>query len=36
MDSSFWIVMVNLVIWTGLFVFLLRVSKKVQELEKKR
>jgi len=31
-----WIVIVNLVIWTGLFLYLLRLGKRVKELEKER
>jgi CcmD family protein len=29
-----WIVAVNLIIWTGLFVYLLRLGKRLRELEK--
>jgi CcmD family protein len=29
-----WILIVNLVIWTGLFLYLLRLSKTVKEMEK--
>jgi CcmD family protein len=29
-----WVVAVNLVIWTGLFVYLLRLGKRLRELEK--
>jgi CcmD family protein len=29
-----WIVAVNLIIWTGLFVYLLRLGKKLGPLEK--
>jgi CcmD family protein len=29
-----WIVAVNLIIWTGLFLYLLRLGKKVREMEK--
>jgi len=29
-----WVVAVNLVIWTGLFLFLLRLNKKIRDLEK--
>lgn len=34
--SNLWIVAVNLVIWTGLFVYLLRLSRKLRETEKQR
>jgi CcmD family protein len=30
-----WVVAVNLVIWTGLFLYLLRLGKKVADLERK-
>jgi CcmD family protein len=29
-----WVVAVNLIIWTGLFLYLLRLGKKLRELEK--
>jgi CcmD family protein len=29
-----WILVVNLVIWTGFFLYLLRLGKTVRELEK--
>lgn len=29
-----WILIVNLVIWTGLFLYLLRLGKQLNELEK--
>ena len=29
-----WILVVNLVIWTGLFVYLLRLGKALKEMEK--
>lgn len=29
-----WIVAVNLIIWTGIFLYLLRLGKKVREMEK--
>lgn len=35
-SSNFWIVAVNLVIWTGLFVYLLRLNSKLREMEKER
>jgi CcmD family protein len=31
-----WVAAVNLVIWTGLFVYLLRLGNKIAELEKKQ
>jgi CcmD family protein len=31
-----WIVAVNLIIWTGLFLYLLRLSKRLRETEKNR
>lgn len=35
MDSGLgWIVAVNLIIWTGLFVYLLRLGKRLREMEK--
>ena len=34
-DALTWVVGVNLVIWTGLFLYLLRIGKKVREMEKK-
>jgi CcmD family protein len=30
-----WVVTVNLIIWTGLFVYLLRLGSRVRDLEKK-
>lgn len=29
-----WVVAVNLIIWTGLFLYLLRLGKRVREMEK--
>ena len=29
-----WVVAVNLIIWTGLFLYLLRLGKKLREMEK--
>jgi CcmD family protein len=29
-----WVVAVNLIIWTGLFLYLLRLDKRLRELEK--
>jgi CcmD family protein len=36
MDNSAlaWVAGVNLVIWTGLFLYLLRLGKRVREMEK--
>jgi CcmD family protein len=31
-----WVVAVNLVIWTGLFLVVLRLDRKLRELEKNR
>jgi CcmD family protein len=31
-----WVAAVNLVIWTGLFLYLLRLEAKVRDLEKER
>ena len=36
MDGMAWVAAVNLVIWTGLFVYLLRLGRRVKELEKER
>jgi CcmD family protein len=30
-----WVVTVNLIIWTGLFLYLLRLGSRVRDLEKK-
>jgi CcmD family protein len=30
-----WVVAVNLIIWTGLFLYLLRLGSRLRELEKK-
>jgi len=30
-----WVVAVNLIIWTGLFLYLLRLGARVRDLEKK-
>jgi len=35
-NASVWIVAVNLVIWTGLFLYLLRLGKRLRELEKEK
>jgi CcmD family protein len=29
-----WILIVNLIVWTGLFVYLLRLGKRLREMEK--
>jgi CcmD family protein len=29
-----WVVAVNLIIWTGLFLYLLRLGKKLREMER--
>jgi CcmD family protein len=29
-----WVVAVNLIIWTGLFLYLLRLGKRLREMEK--
>jgi CcmD family protein len=29
-----WILIVNLVVWTGLFLYLLRLGKRLREMEK--
>jgi len=36
MGGLAWVTAVNLVIWTGLFVYLLRLARRVSELEKDR
>ena len=33
-NASLWIVAVNLVIWTGVFLYLLRLGKRLREMEK--
>ncbi len=32
--TTLWVVGVNLVIWTGIFVYLLRLSRRLERLEK--
>ena len=32
--SNVWIVAVNLVIWTGIFIYLMRLNRKLREMEK--
>jgi len=34
MGGNGWIVAVNLIIWTGLFLYLLRLAKRLREMEK--
>jgi len=34
MGANGWIVAVNLIIWTGLFLYLLRLGKRLREMEK--
>lgn len=31
-----WILIVNLVVWTGLFFYLLRLGKRLREMEKEQ
>jgi CcmD family protein len=33
-NPNVWIVAVNLIIWTGLFLYLLRLGKKLRDLER--
>ncbi len=33
-NVNLWIVAVNLVIWTGVFLYLLRLGKRLREMEK--
>ncbi|HEV8578530.1 MAG TPA: CcmD family protein [Thermoanaerobaculia bacterium] len=33
-NANLWIVAVNLVIWTGVFLYLLRLGKRLREMEK--
>lgn len=35
-DGVVWLAVVNLVIWTGLFLYLLRIERKLDEREKNR
>lgn len=35
-EGTLWIAAANLVIWTGLFLYLLRLDRKVRELETQR
>lgn len=34
LGDTTWVMAVNLVIWTGLFLYLLHLNKKIRELEK--
>jgi len=36
MGGLAWVTAVNLVIWTGLFIYLLRLARRISELEKDR
>jgi CcmD family protein len=36
MGGLAWVTVVNLVIWTGLFVYLLRLSRRLTEIERER
>ncbi len=36
MSGSFGVTLVNLVLWTGIFLYLLRLSRRVKDLEKGR
>jgi CcmD family protein len=31
-----WVVLVNLVIWTGIFLYLLRLNRKLRDMERDR
>jgi len=31
-----WVVAVNLIIWTGLFLYMLRLGKRLREMEKEK
>jgi CcmD family protein len=33
-DINGWILAVNLIIWTGIFLYLLRLNRKLRDLEK--
>lgn len=33
-NAELWVVAVNLVIWTGVFLYLLRLGKRLREMEK--
>jgi CcmD family protein len=36
MGGPLWVTMVNLVIWTGLFLYLLRLDRRVADLEREQ
>jgi len=36
MGGPLWIVAVNLVIWTGLFLWIFRLDRKIRDLERER
>jgi CcmD family protein len=36
MGGPVWVTAVNLVIWTGIVLYLVRLDRKVEELEKQR
>ncbi len=36
MGGPLWVTAVNLVIWTGIVLYLVRLDRKVEELEKQR
>lgn len=36
MGGPVWVTAVNLVIWTGIVLYLVRLDRKVEELEKER
>lgn len=36
MGGPLWVTAVNLVIWTGIVLYLVRLDRKVEELEKER
>lgn len=35
-DGAMWLALVNLTIWTGLFLYLLRIDRKLERKEKER
>jgi CcmD family protein len=36
MGGPLWVTAVNLIIWTGIVLYLVRLDRKVEELEKER
>jgi CcmD family protein len=36
MGGPMWVTAVNLVIWTGIFLYLLRLDRRVSDLERER